>query len=155
MTSTLEGDAYWVDKNANDQIVCVNKTFPYTITDNGTFESREGACPVDTVMRTNVTRSGDRIIFNVERSTKKNFVTTGVVFSYTNPVPTLDGENCSKGTAKFTTKTGTYSPSFSATNLSTKTVYVRPYMEFASGEPFYGKTVTVINGNVVNDVNDG
>lgn len=155
-TSTL-GNAYWVDKNT-DEIVCVTATFPYQIIDNATFESVEGSAPVDTVMRTIVTKNGTKNIMNIERSTKKAIATTGIIY-IVNPKSDfnaedalkLDLEGVKKGTAKFTTQTGTYSPSFSDTALANKTIIARPYIEFVDGsEPFYGDLITFVNGVLQN-----
>ena len=152
ITSTIEGDAYWKDQ-ATNEIVCVNKTFPYTLIDNATFYSVEGTCPEDVVTRTIVTKNAGKTILNVERSTKKAFTATGVVY-IKNPTGEFDaetdlvlgGEGVRKGTAKYTDLTGTYAPSFNDTYLSGATVYVRPYMEFANGEPYYGDVVKFVNG---------
>ena len=154
-TSTL-ANAYWVDKNT-DEIVCVFPTFPYMISDNATFESRQGTAP-ETVMRTIVTKNGSKNILNIERSTKKTIATTGVIyivnpnsdFSAENDLK-LDLEGVKKGTAKFTAQTGTYSPSFSDTALAGKTIIARPYIEFKDGsEPFYGDLITFVNGQLQN-----
>lgn len=155
-TSTLGADAYWVDRNTGE-VVCVNATFPYSIIDNATFESRQGAAP-ETVMRTIVTKNGSKNILNIERSTKKTIATTGIIyivnpesdFSAENDLK-LDLEGVKKGTAKFTTQTGTYSPSFSDTALAGKTIIARPYIEFVDGSaPFYGDLITFVNGVLQN-----
>ena len=155
-TSTLGADAYWVDRNTGE-VVCVNATFPYSIIDNATFESRQGAAP-ETVMRTIVTKNGSKNILNIERSTKKAIATTGIIyivnpesdFSAENDLK-LDLEGVKKGTAKFTTQTGTYSPSFSDTALAGKTIIARPYIEFVDGSaPFYGDLITFVNGVLQN-----
>ncbi len=155
-TSTLGANAYWVDKNTGE-VVCVNATFPYQIIDNATFESRQGAAP-ETVMRTIVTKNGSKNILNIERSTKKTIATTGIIyivnpesdFSAENELK-LDLEGVKKGTAKFTTQTGTYSPSFSDTALAGKTIIARPYIEFVDGSaPFYGDVITFVNGVLQN-----
>jgi hypothetical protein len=144
-TKTAPG-CYWTVKDKPEQVVCVNPTFAYWIYDSGEFEAVAGEGP-DAVAKIVKVVEGDEITFYCARSSKKSFNTTGMLFSARTNDPRLDSPaelKVNMSTAKFNTKDGMFSTTFPASNIGTRTIYARAYIEYSTGDPYYGPVYTYV-----------
>ena len=147
MESNYPGAAYWKIAGT-DTIIGVNKEIRHIITDNASFESVQGACPVYATANVTKREADGKVYFNVERSTSKQIATTGLIWHTVSTADdtfdpdtdlVLNGEGVKKGTAKYTTQEDLYTVSFSISAINGRTMYLAPFIEFTDGtQTYYG-----------------
>lgn len=135
ITASGENFSYWKDRAGN--IVCLTPEFNCSLVREDTYTAVYGddtALP-DYVMKVSYITKGDRVPFIFERSVAPAYsgkiLSSGLVYSYTNPNPTDGGADCSKGLMKSTADNGAYILNFRQDRIAERggKVYVRAYIE--------------------------
>ncbi len=145
MESNYPGNAYWKIAGT-DKIIGVNKEIRHIITDNASFESVQGACPVYATANVTKREADGKVYFNVERSTSKQIATTGLIWHTVSTADdtfdpdtdlVLNGAGVKKGTAKYNTPEDLYTVNFSISAIAGRTMYLAPFIEFTDGTQTY------------------
>lgn len=145
VTAKDAGFSYWADEN--DNVVCLNPTFSYTITRAATFHVVTGAdnVPGFRTWVDSAKKETGKTSFYVVRTSSAPIKTAGAVFSFTNTNPMIGAAGCQKATAKFNTADGTYILGIKDTTFgSNAKIYIKPFIEYESG-PEYGTLFTYPN----------